>query len=348
MIKREFTETPAELAEASGILSSQQQPNGDDTAVFENKLRPGQLAEYIGQEEIKRNLTIALEAAKKRGETLDHVLLHGPAGLGKTTLAFIIAHEMGGSLKLTSGPTLERQADLASQLTNLKEGDVLFIDEIHRMRAPVEEILYSAMEDYGVDIMIGKGPSARSIRINLPKFTLIGATTKMSLLSSPLRDRFGNIFKFAFYSMEEMMQIVTRTAQLLDFSITPQAAEKISACSRQTPRIANRLVKRIRDFAQYHDKTAIDEYLATSALTHLGVDQLGLDQTDRQILHAIVNTFSGGPVGLNTLSSALSEEEATIEDIYEPFLIKLGFLERTPRGRVVTQRGEVHLKNMTL
>lgn len=346
MIQREFTNDVQEMtAELSTSATVGQFQNGDDDVIqFENKLRPVSLDDYIGQAEIKRNLTITIEASKKRKETLDHVLLHGPAGLGKTSLAMIIAREMGGSLKITSGPALERQGDVASMLTNLKEGDVLFIDEIHRMRAPVEEVLYSAMEDYCIDIMLGKGPSARSVRLNLPKFTLIGATTKMSLLSAPLRDRFGSVFKFAFYEESEMLKIILRTSSLLNLRITDTAALKVAQCSRQTPRIANRLVKRIRDYAQYHDIDEVTETIAHTALRDLGVDTLGLDKTDRSILHTIIEKFSGGPVGLNTLSSALSEEEATIEEIYEPYLIQLGFLERTPRGRVVTDRGQNHVK----
>lgn len=346
MIQREFISDVAEMgASAAGSLTTAQFQDGDDEVVqFENKLRPVSLDDYIGQAEIKRNLTITIQASKKREETLDHVLLHGPAGLGKTSLAMIIAREMGGSLKITSGPALERQGDVASMLTNLKEGDVLFIDEIHRMRPPVEEVLYSAMEDFCIDIMLGKGPSARSVRLNLPKFTLIGATTKMSLLSAPLRDRFGNVCKFAFYEEEEMLKIILRTSSLLHVPMTTDAAQKIAQCSRQTPRIANRLVKRIRDYAEYHNVTTVDAETAQKALRDLGVDTLGLDKTDRSILKTIIEKFSGGPVGLNTLSSALSEEESTIEDIYEPYLIQLGFLERTPRGRVVTDRGQNHVK----
>lgn len=317
--------------------------NGDDVQQFENTLRPRILTEYIGQTELKRNLSIFISAAKKRKESLEHVLLHGPAGLGKTTLAYIIATEMGAHVKMTSGPALERTGDLVSILTNLKEGDVLFIDEIHRMRPIVEEILYSAMEDYVIDIMLGKGPSARAVRLNLPTFTLIGATTKVSMLSSPLRDRFGNVLKFAFYEVEDIRTIIERSARILDCAIEAPAAHKLAQCSRQTPRIANRLLRRVRDFAQHHDSPSITMGLVEKSLNSLGVDALGLDTMDREILKTMIHKFSGGPVGLNTISSALSEEEATLEDVYEPYLIQLGFLERTPRGRMVTDRAFAHL-----
>lgn len=310
---------------------------------FEQTLRPKSLSEYIGQKEIKRNLLIAIKAAKKRKEALEHVLLHGPAGLGKTTLAYIIAGEMGTNVRITSGPAMERQGDLASILTNLSEGDVLFIDEIHRLRPVVEEVLYSAMEDYALDIMIGKGPSARAVRLNLPRFTLIGATTKMSLISSPLRDRFGNVFKFNFYDVDEIKSIILRSAQILKCAIRDEAADRLALSSRQTPRIANRLLRRVRDFAEYHSMQSIDCDTVENALESLGVDALGLDGMDREILKTMIEKFNGGPVGLNTISSALSEEQETLEDIYEPYLIQLGFLERTPRGRMVTDRAFSHL-----
>lgn len=333
MIKREQSSPP--------ITS----PSSDsqDFSQFEQTLRPKTLLEYVGQREIKRNIIIAIEAAKKRKEPLEHVLLHGPAGLGKTTLAFIVANEMGKNVKLTSGPALEKQGDLASLLTNLSEGDVLFIDEIHRLRPVIEEVLYSAMEDYALDIMLGKGPSARAVRLNLPRFTLIGATTKVSLLSSPLRDRFGNVFKFNFYDIEEIKTIVLRSAKILRCEIEDKAAQRLAESSRQTPRIANRLLRRARDFAEYHSHKIITLDVVEKALELLGVDYLGLDGMDREILKTMIEKFNGGPVGLNTISSALSEEEATLEDIYEPFLIQLGFIERTPRGRIATNRAFKHL-----
>lgn len=310
---------------------------------FEQTLRPKTLAEYIGQKEIKRNLTIFLEAAKKRKEPLEHVLLHGPAGLGKTTLALIVGNEMATSVKITSGPAMEKQGDLASVLTNLVAGDVLFIDEIHRLRPIVEEVLYTAMEDFAIDIMLGKGPSARAVRLNLPRFTLVGATTKVSLLSSPLRDRFGNVYKFNFYDIDDIKKIILRSAKILEVKLEEEAAQHLAECSRQTPRIANRLLRRVRDFADYHSQNTITKKIVSEALHSLGVDELGLDNMDRDILRTLIEKFRGGPVGLNTISSALSEEEETLEDIYEPYLIQLGFLERTPRGRMVTGRAYEHL-----
>lgn len=326
--------------ENEGVLS----PKADKKSVqFDVTLRPKILGEYVGQDQIKRNLNIAMQAAKQRKEALDHVLLHGPAGLGKTTLANIIAHEMDVNIKVTSGPALERQGDLASIITNLQEHDVLFIDEIHRLKPIVEEVLYTAMEDFGLDIIIGKGPSARSMRLALPKFTLIGATTKMSMLSSPLRDRFGHVLKLEFYSDENIQEIILRSARILNCKVDDKAAMLLARSSRQTPRIANRLLRRVRDLAEVKGSLEINESLVKESLSALNVDHLGLDKTDREILLTIIEKFSGGPVGLNTISASIAEEEATLEDIYEPFLLQLGFIDRTPRGRVVTRRAYEHL-----
>jgi holliday junction DNA helicase RuvB len=311
--------------------------------IQETSLRPQTLNEYIGQTELKKNLQIAIEAAKKRNEPLDHILLHGPAGLGKTTLAHIISKEMGVSIKMTSGPALEKQGDLASILTNLKEYDVLFIDEIHRLRPAVEEVLYTAMEDFGIDIIIGQGPSARSVRLTIPRFTLIGATTKVSLLSSPLRDRFGNVYKLNFYSDEDIYLIVKRAAKILNYQIDDDAAHEIARSARQTPRVANRLLKRIRDFAEVKNQKTINLKCTKEGLASLGIDALGLDQQDRDLLDIIIKKFEGGPVGLSAMAAATSEEQATIEDVYEPYLIKLGFLERTQRGRTARKPAYEHL-----
>ncbi|MBI5753902.1 Holliday junction branch migration DNA helicase RuvB [Candidatus Peregrinibacteria bacterium] len=310
---------------------------------FENALRPKDLKAYVGQDLIRNNLSISIKAARKRKEPLDHILLHGSPGLGKTTLAHVIANEAGANLKITSGPALEKQGDVASIISNLQENDVLFIDEIHRLKPVVEEVLYTAMEDFGIDIVIGKGPSARNMRINLPKFTLIGATTKLSLISSPLRARFGNVFKLQFYSVEEIKEIILRSATILNTNIDEEVATLLAKSCRQTPRIANRLLKRVRDFADINNNSVINKTILIQTLKSLGVDDLGLDETDREILGVIVDKFRGGPVGLNTLAAAVSEEENTIEDIYEPFLIQLGFLERTPRGRIATKRAYEHL-----
>ena len=306
-------------------------------------LRPQKIADYIGQDEIKRNLGIFIQAAQKRKEALEHVLLHGPPGLGKTTLAHIIAHEMGVNIRVTSGPALEKQGDVASIITNLRDGDILFIDEIHRLRPVVEEVLYTAMEDFGIDLIIGKGPSARSMRLKLPKFTLIGATTKMSMLSSPLRDRFGTLFRLDFYTHADIGEIIHRSAKILEMKIDPGAAERLALSARQTPRIANRLLRRVRDFAEVHDRDIVDLKTVEETLAALRVDALGLDKTDHQILRTIIEKFHGGPVGLNTIAAATAEEEETVESVYEPFLLQLGFLERTPRGRMVTQRAYEHL-----
>lgn len=310
---------------------------------FENQLRPRAFVNYVGQSNIKNNLSIAIKAAKKRKEPLDHVLLHGSPGLGKTTLAHIIANEAGVNLKVTSGPALEKQGDVASIISNLQENDILFIDEIHRLKPVVEEVLYTAMEDFGIDIVIGKGPSARNMRINLPRFTLIGATTKLSLLSSPLRARFGNVFKLQFYSEDEIREIIMRSSAVLGCRVDFEVAGMLAKSCRQTPRIANRLLKRVRDFADIKNNSVVDSGLVRETLKAIGVDEIGLDNMDREILSVMIEKFRGGPVGLNTISAAVSEEESTIEDIYEPFLIQLGFLERTPRGRIVTKNAYNHL-----
>lgn len=310
---------------------------------LENNLRPKFLDEYIGQEKIKENLNVFVEAAKKRGEPLDHVLFYGPPGLGKTTLAHIIAHELNASIKTTAGPAIERQGDLAAILTNLEEGDVLFIDEIHRLPTIVEEILYPAMEDYKIDIMIGTGPGARSVKIDIPKFTLIGATTRAGLLSSPLRDRFGIISRLDFYTDSELSQIVKRSAHILEVVITDDGAIETAKRSRGTPRIANRLLKRVRDFSEVKGDGTIDKDMADSSLTSLEVDKIGLDKMDIRILRAIVENFSGGPVGIDSLATAINEERDAIEDIYEPYLIQIGFITRTSRGRMATKKAYDHI-----
>ncbi len=309
-----------------------------DEVQTENVLRPQALADYIGQDEIKRNLAVFLPAARKRKEAMEHILLHGCPGLGKTTLAFILAKEMGAQIRITSGPAIERQGDLAALLTNLQANDILFIDEIHRLKPAVEEILYSAMEDFCLDLVVGKGPSARSMRISLPKFTLIGATTKLSSLSSPLRDRFGNVLKLEFYEEADIEKILQRSSKILGIEVEAEAAKKLAQSARRTPRVANRLLRRVRDFAHVQDKTLVDEKIVEQTLEMLGIDALGLDSTDRKLLKTLLEKFKGGPVGLSTLSAATNEEEETIEEIYEPFLMQLGFLERTPRGRLLTEK----------
>ncbi len=317
--------------------------SNEETQQIEQGLRPHMLKDYIGQEDIKKNLGIALAAAKKRDESLEHTLIHGPPGLGKTTLAHIMAREMGVNIRVTSGPALEKQGDLASIISNLRERDILFIDEIHRLRPAVEEVLYTAMEDFGLDLVIGKGPSARTMRLKLPRFTLIGATTKLSMLSSPLRDRFGHIVRLQFYTQESIRQIIERSAELLECQIENDAAHLLAGCARQTPRIANRLLKRVRDYADFYEKNAVDAEVVHMALEAMGIDPLGLDKIDRTILQTIIENYQGGPVGLNTIAASISEEENTVEDIYEPYLLKLGFLERTPRGRQVTLKAYEHL-----
>lgn len=309
----------------------------------EGSLRPHTLTEYIGQEKAKQNLSIFIEAARRRTESLDHVLLHGPPGLGKTTLAGIIAQEMGVNIRITSGPAIEKPGDLAALLTNLSENDILFVDEIHRLNRAVEEILYPAMEDYAIDIIIGKGPSANSIRLDLPKFTLIGATTRAGSLSAPLRDRFGVTLRLELYTPEELAKIVTRSAGILNVSIEPEGAMEIARRSRGTPRIANRMLRRVRDFAQVMADGVITKSVADKALLALEVDYLGLDNVDRRMLQAIIENYGGGPVGLDTLAATIGEESVTLEDVYEPYLMQIGFLTRTPRGRCVTQKAYAHL-----
>ncbi len=321
----------------------------DDTASapeevqLENNLRPKDFSNYIGQERLKRHLKLAIDASKKRGEPLDHVLLYGPPGLGKTTMASVIANEMGATIRITSGPAIERAGDLASLLTNLEDGDILFIDEIHRLNRSVEEVLYPAMEDFKLDIMLGKGPSARSLRLDLPKFTIIGATTRTGALAAPLRDRFGITHRLEFYSPSEISSIIERAADILGAKIDPAAAALLSQRARLTPRIANRLLKRVRDYADMNNDGIIDTVVTMSALQLLEIDELGLDPADRHLLTAIIEHYRGGPVGVETLAALTSEERSTIEDVYEPYLMQIGLLERTPRGRKVTPRAYQHL-----
>jgi Holliday junction DNA helicase RuvB len=313
---------------------------------IERTLRPQTFAEYVGQERLKTNLKLAIDAAKTRGEPIDHVLLYGPPGLGKTTMAGVIAGEMGVGLRITSGPAIERAGDLASILTNLSDGDIIFIDEIHRLSRVVEETLYAAMEDFKLDIMIGKGPAARSVRLDLPKFTVIGATTRTGSLAAPLRDRFGHIHRLEFYSADDIEKIIKRSAGILGSEITPEAAQILAARSRQTPRIANRLLKRVRDFADVKAGGKIDAEVATAALDLLEIDELGLDPADRGLLRKILENYGDKPVGLGTIAALTGDEAITIEEHLEPYLMQIGFLQRTPRGRVVTARARAHLKNL--
>ncbi|HTE57213.1 MAG TPA: Holliday junction branch migration DNA helicase RuvB [Verrucomicrobiae bacterium] len=319
-------------------------PDDDQQEVeLEVTLRPRDFANYIGQDRLKKNLQLAIAAAQKRGEPLDHVLLYGPPGLGKTTMATVIANEMGATIRVTSGPAVERAGDLASLLTNLQDGDILFIDEIHRLHRTVEEVLYSAMEDFKLDIMLGKGPSARSLRLDLPKFTIIGATTRTGALAAPLRDRFGMMHRLEFYTPTEIQQIIERAAQILGVQIHAAAAQNLATRARLTPRIANRLLKRVRDYADVNGDGIIDTVISEKALGLLEVDELGLDPADRMLLLAIINSYNGGPVGVETLAALTAEERGTIEDFYEPYLMQIGLLERTPRGRKVTPKAYSHL-----
>lgn len=307
-------------------------------------LRPETLTEFIGQESTRRNLSILMQAAKERGQTLDHLLFYGPPGLGKTSLAHIVAREQGSQIRVTSGPALDRAGDLAAILSNLADGDILFIDEIHQLSRTIEEVLYPAMEDYAIDLILGKGPSAKTLRLELPHFTLIGATTRIGKLSAPLRDRFGGHFHLDFYEPEEIEQILTRSAALLGTTLQPSGAREIAGRSRRTPRIANRLLRRVRDFAQVHKRGPITGAVASEALALLHIDEFGLDKVDRALLTALIVNFAGGPTGLSTLAAALGEEESTLEDVYEPFLIREGFLERTPRGRRATARAHEYVE----
>ena len=325
------------------IVDTSSDEDAQEEQQLENTLRPRDFASYIGQTRLKTNLQLAIDAAKKRGEPIDHVLLFGPPGLGKTTMATVIANEMGTTIRVTSGPAIERAGDLASLLTNLQDGDILFIDEIHRLNHTVEEVLYSAMEDFKLDIMLGKGPSARSLRLDLPKFTLIGATTRTGNLAAPLRDRFGMVHRLEFYSPDEMTQIIHRSADILNVKVKPEAASELAKRARLTPRIANRLLKRVRDYADVNGDGIIDTKIAEGALQLLEIDELGLDPGDRRILAAIIENFSGGPVGVETLAAITGDERATIEDFYEPYLMQIGLLERTPRGRKATPKAYRHL-----
>lgn len=325
------------------IAKTPAQPNVQDIEL-DNSLRPKDFANYIGQDRMKKNILLAIKAAKKRGEPIDHVLLYGPAGLGKTTMASVIANEMGAAIRITSGPAIERAGDLASLLTNLQDGDILFIDEIHRLHRSVEEVLYSAMEDFKLDIMLGKGPSAKSLRLDLPQFTIIGATTRTGSLAAPLRDRFGLQHRLEFYSEDEIAKIIKRAADILSIKIKPDAAEHIAKRSRLTPRIANRLLKRVRDYADVNGDGIVDLKNAKKSMELMEIDNLGLDPSDRRVIYAIIDHFKGGPVGVDTLAALTGDERSTIEDFFEPYLMQIGLVERTPRGRKATPKAYVHLE----
>lgn len=326
------------------IVDTSTHDEDSDEQIIEITLRPQNFDDYIGQERLKKNLRLAIDAAKKRGEPIDHVLLYGPPGLGKTTMASVIANEMGVGLRITSGPAIERAGDLASILTNLQDGDILFIDEIHRLSRAVEEVLYSAMEDFKLDIVIGKGPAARSIRLDLPKFTVIGATTRTGSLAAPLRDRFGHIYRLEFYTPDEISKIITRSAKILESKINAESATLLSTRARLTPRIANRLFKRVRDYADVNGDGIIDTVMTHGALQMMEIDDLGLDPADRNLLESMIEHYGDRPVGLNTIAALTGDEMSTIEDFYEPYLIQIGFIERTPRGRQVTQKAKQHLQ----
>lgn len=321
----------------------QPKPEDDKEEEFDNSLRPKDFLNYIGQDRLKKNIKLAIDAAKKRKEPVDHILLYGPAGLGKTTMATVISNEMGAQIRITSGPAIERAGDLASILTNLEEGDILFIDEIHRLNRNVEEVLYSAMEDFKLDIMLGKGPSAKSMRLDLPKFTIIGATTRTGSLAAPLRDRFGLQHRLEFYNDQEIAKIIIRSAKILGIKIDDKSADYLSKRARLTPRIANRLLKRVRDYADVNGDGIVDHFVSEKAMNMLEIDNMGLDPSDRRVLLAIIDNYKGGPVGIKTLSALTGDEESTIEDFFEPYLIQVGLIERTPRGRKATHKAYKHL-----
>lgn len=325
------------------IIDTGLRDNNNDEKVIELTLRPQTFSEYVGQDRLKKNLKLAIEAAKKRGEPIDHVLLYGPPGLGKTTMATVIANEMGANIRVTAGPAIERAGDLASILTNLQDGDILFIDEIHRLSRTVEEVLYSAMEDFKLDIVIGKGPAAHSVRLDLPKFTIIGATTRTGSLAAPLRDRFGHMYRLEFYTPEEIGEIIVRSARILATTIHPGSAQLLSTRARLTPRIANRLLKRVRDYSDVNGDGIIDEVNTKKALAMMEIDELGLDPADRNLLRSILDNYGSSTVGLTTIAALTGDEATTIEDFYEPYLLQIGFIERTPRGRRVTDKAKKHL-----